>query len=92
MIIKTLLQIHNVYLLLCRKRLLKSQLAMAVRKGGATVLGFDTNDGAVAVLRQLNCGAHLEGDLPLYNILVQYLPAVWVSNPQKLDAPFGFKS
>ena len=40
----------------------------------------------------MNCGAHLEGDLPLYNIIMQYLPAVWISNPLKPDSAFAFKT
>jgi len=46
----------------------------------------------VAVLRQLNCGTHLEGTLGLCNIVLQYLPAVWLANNSKHDATYQFKN
>lgn len=58
-LIKNLLQTHNVYLLRSRKIILRNQLAQTLLKSGVTEIGFESNQGGVAVLRQLNCGAHL---------------------------------
>lgn len=60
-IIKTLIQTHNVYLLICRKKVVRNQLIEAIKMGGGIEIGYEGTEGAVAVLRQLNCGTHLEG-------------------------------
>lgn len=46
-------------------------------------IGFQSIEGAVAVLRQLNCNIHLESEVTLYKTLIQYLPNVWVADAGK---------
>jgi len=67
-------------------------LIEVIREAGAIELGFETTEGAVAVLRQLSCTTHLEGNLTLCNIILQYLPVVWLSSPSKVENAYNFKS
>ena len=91
-IVKGLLETYNVYLLVCRKKVVKNQLIESIRAAGATVIGYEATEGAVAVLRQLNCGTHLEGNLALCNIILQYLPVVWLANTSKHESTYQFRS
>lgn len=47
-------------------------------KTGVNEIGFESNEGAVAVLRQLTCTVHLESSAALHKVLIQYLPNVWL--------------
>jgi hypothetical protein len=40
-IIKALVQTHNVYLLVCRKKVLRNQLIEAIKMGGGLEIGYD---------------------------------------------------
>jgi hypothetical protein len=44
------------------------------------------------VLRQLNCGTHLEGNLGLCNTIMQYLPVVWLASTSPSEASHSFKT
>ena len=58
-VVKAMVQTHNVYLLVCRRKMVRNELIEAIRQAGAIDLGYDTTEGAVAVLRQLSCTTHL---------------------------------
>ncbi len=55
-------------------------------------IGFESNEGAVAVLRQLSCGVHLESNFDLYKSLSQYLSAIWLAENGKKEGNPQFKS
>jgi hypothetical protein len=44
------------------------------------------------VLRQLNCGVHLEGNFQLYKSLSQYMSAIWLAENGKEEGNPQFKS
>lgn len=48
-----------------------------------TEIGYQSIEGAVAVLRQLNCSIHLESEIGLYKTLMQYLSNIWVADAEK---------
>ena len=83
---------HNVYLLVCRRKMVRSQLIEVIREVGAIEIGFESTEGAVAILRQLSCTTHLEGNLNLCNIILQYLPVVWHSSSSKVENAYNFRS
>ena len=54
-------------------------------------IGFQSIEGAVAVLRQRNCNIHLESEVTLYKTLVQYLPNIWVADAGKTGENMAFQ-
>jgi hypothetical protein len=91
-IVKVLLQSFKVYLVVCRKVQERNPIIEVLRRAGVSEVGFESNEGAVAVLRQLSCGTHLEGNLGLYRTLVQYLPVVWLTDSSKQEAQIQFRN
>lgn len=41
------------------------------------ILPYNTVEGAVAILRQLSCGIHLEGSDEVFNKIKQYIHKIW---------------
>lgn len=91
-VVKQLAENYNVYLLVSRKKNMRNPLVTVLKEAGATEIEYDSTEGAVAVLRQLNCGTHLEGTLGLCNILLQYLPSVWLANASKHESTHQFRT
>jgi hypothetical protein len=73
-------QTHKVHLLVCRTAEINNPLLKYLRELKLEEIGFQSTEGGVAVLRQLNCNIHVESQVSIYKTLVQYLPNVWVAD------------
>lgn len=62
-----------------------------LRRAGVCEIRYESTEGAVAILRQLSCGTHLEGNYLLYKTMTQYLPVVWLADSSREEAVIRFK-
>jgi hypothetical protein len=58
-IIKKLKQTHKIYLLVSKNHDIRNPIVRMLKEEALSEINFQSVEGAVAVLRQLNCGVHL---------------------------------
>lgn len=79
---------HKLHLLVSRNTEVSNPLLKYLRELQLPEIGFQSTEGGVAILRQLNCNIHLESQPSLYKTLVQYLPNVWMTDSARTGEKF----
>lgn len=79
---------HKLHLLVSRNAEVSNPLLKYLRELQLPEIGFQSTEGGVAILRQLNCNIHLESQPLLYKTLVQYLPNVWMTDSARTGEKF----